>query len=383
MKRNISKFKYCYGCSVCVISCPQKIIQMRINDNGFYQPFIVNESSCINCGLCLKSCSFEKSILQQTNKTKSYAAWSLDSDTRYASSSGGVGYELAKTLFSDGYKFIGVRYNEVEQRAEHFVGDSIDDINKSRGSKYLQSYFLPALLKVKKGEKFFVTGTPCQIASVRNYIKKNGIENDFVLMDFFCHGVPSYLLWYKYLDILKSKVKKINTIIWRCKKDGWHDSWAIGVNVSNGLSSKNEKLTEDAFFEKRSKGNLFYKFFLGNLCLNKPCYSKCKFKAVDSSADIRIGDFWGDSYAANEEGVSACLVFTERGLNALNKANVYKKEVTVENVLEGQIKHMIKQPYFYALLIKILKTRINLVLVYKLTQVLRIFTILKSKLHSK
>ncbi len=57
----------------------------------------------------------------------------------------------------------------------------------------------------------------------------------------------------------------------------------------------------------------FINMFLGNNCLGKACYKHCKFKYDCSSADVRIGDMWGNTYATEDKGVTACVAFTERG----------------------------------------------------------------------
>ncbi|WP_229101086.1 4Fe-4S dicluster domain-containing protein [Bacteroides stercoris] len=54
---NISHIHSCYGCAVCAIACPKKIIDVRLNSNGFYEPYITDGAKCVNCGLCLEVCS--------------------------------------------------------------------------------------------------------------------------------------------------------------------------------------------------------------------------------------------------------------------------------------------------------------------------------------
>ena len=55
---NISHIHSCYGCAVCAMACPKKIIDIHLNSNGFYEPYITDESKCVNCGLCLDVCSY-------------------------------------------------------------------------------------------------------------------------------------------------------------------------------------------------------------------------------------------------------------------------------------------------------------------------------------
>ena len=52
-RQNIMKFSYCYGCGVCAASCSKKIIKIRINKDGFYEPHIDNPEKCTMCGICL------------------------------------------------------------------------------------------------------------------------------------------------------------------------------------------------------------------------------------------------------------------------------------------------------------------------------------------
>ena len=94
-----------------------------------------------------------------------------------------------------------------------------------------------------------------------------------------------------------------------------------------------------------SKGDLFYKFFLGNRCLGKACYDKCKYKMLSSAADIRIGDLWGTVYQEDEDGVSGVVVFTNRGFAILNGLmdTVYLKKEQQNVILDGQMKQAAKK----------------------------------------
>ena len=49
---NISSLKDCYGCGVCAVACPRKVISISLNANGFYVPLVVH-AGCTECGLCL------------------------------------------------------------------------------------------------------------------------------------------------------------------------------------------------------------------------------------------------------------------------------------------------------------------------------------------
>ena len=84
--------------------------------------------------------------------------------------------------------------------------------------------------------------------------------------------------------------------------------------------------------------------FLGNNCLGKACYNHCKFKYDHSSADIRIGDMWGNTYKDNDKGVTACVAFTDRGKDIIEQSNCTLVKYPFGQVAEGQIKEPIPYP---------------------------------------
>lgn len=346
---NISNIHDCYGCGVCAAVCSKKIIKIELNGNGFYEPVISDAGSCTNCGLCLEVCSFSHEELSLQNADiHSYAAWSNNHQVRRKCSSGGVGFELGLKALRDGYKVCGVRYNAEKERAEHYISTTPEELVQSIGSKYIQSYTADGFKAINRKEKYLVTGTPCQIDSFRRYIRKFRCEDNFVLMDFFCHGVPSMLAWHKYVQWAETEVGKITYVSWRNKFTGWHDSWAMSINGEKHCGDKvdwhdsyNMLIREKKGFlnSRLSEGDFFYRFFLGHFCMNKACHKQCKYKYNASSADIRIGDLWGNTYKENEDGVSAAIAFTETGNRFLTQIDCTLIKHTFEKVAEGQMKN--------------------------------------------
>lgn len=362
--KNIGGIKNCFGCGVCALACGKHLISLCLNEDGFYQPFIQDTEKCINCGLCLDVCSFNNSDLAATSKVvKAYAGWSGDKEIRRKCSSGGVGYEIGRSLIEKGYKVCGVRYNVQDERAEHFIASTKEQLLQSIGSKYLQSYSLSGFQDIVVKDKYLVIGAPCQIDSFRRFIKRFKCEDNFILVDFFCHGVPSYLLWKKYLEENKRKVGTIVSASWRnksrqsgCEDVNWHDSWDIHILGEKGCSQS-----------KLSEGDLFYRFFIGNYCLNQCCYDKCRFKGVSSSADIRLGDCWGRKYSNDKEGVSSVIVFTDKGVNVLNKMELcIFLEEDLSCVTEGQYKTTVSKPFVRDGVLKMLKGNKSLQTIHKL-----------------
>lgn len=350
--KNISIINNCYGCGVCAASCSKKIIKIRLNEDGFYKPYIYESDQCTNCGLCIEVCAFnhdELALKDGEISINSWAAWSNDADIRKKCSSGGIGFEIGKQLIQEGYHVVGCRYDIKEQRAEHYIATTVEEFVQSIGSKYIQSYTENAFKQIKRKEqKYLVTGTPCQIDSFRRMIRKFRCEDNFILMDFFCHCVPSMHAWKAYIKMIEPQIGKVIYASWRNKFEyGWHDSWIMGMDENNtskpvdwhdsyNLLIKGKKTYIQS---RKSQGDLFYKLFLGDLCLGHQCEKQCKYKYNRSSADIRIGDLWGTTYKNNQKGVSALISFTEKGRILVERLkDVTLVEHPFEVVAEGQMK---------------------------------------------
>lgn len=344
---NVSNVHDCYGCGVCAVVCSQKIIEISLNSNGFYEPHIIDAAKCTNCGLCVDVCAYSHDELSVNNSPlKSYAAWSKEPTVRRKCSSGGVGFEKGRYLINQGYKVCGVRYNIETNRAEHYIATNVEELIPSIGSKYIQSYTVDGFKAINRKEKYLVTGTPCQIDSFRRYIRKFKKEDNFILMDFFCHGVPSMLVWDKYVKWAETKIGKLTYVSWRNKFIGWKDPLTMSTDDMKEIKSVNwhdsynllMKGKNDFLNSRLSKGDMFYRLFLSDVCLGKACYEKCKYKYDKSAADIRIGDLWGKTYAKDEKGVSCAIAFKKIGDEILNLCNAKLVEHQFEVVAEGQMK---------------------------------------------
>lgn len=363
---NITDIRDCYGCGVCATVCARNIIELRLNANGFYEPYLTDKLKCTDCGLCLNVCSYANDGLSlKSDVIKSYAAWSNDNKVRHRCSSGGIGFEIGRTLINQGYKVCGVRYNIDKKRAEHYIATTVEGLIQSIGSKYIQSYTVEGFKAINRKEKYLVTGTPCQIDSFRRYIQKFHCEDNFVLLDFYCHGVPSMLMWQKYVAWAEKQVGKLAYVSWRNKFTDWCDSWMTSIDSGNTIGRVNWHDSynlllrgEKTFmFSNLSKGDMFYRLFLGDSCLGKACYEHCKFKYASSSADIRIGDLWGNTYKENEDGVSVVIAFTEKGNKVLTLCNCTFIEHPFKVVAEGQMKTSPNQPSYSKDIWKILRNK--------------------------
>ncbi len=213
----------------------------------------------------------------------------------------------------------------------HIRADKKDELKKLYTSKYVQSDIGNTFRQVKSdldnGKKVLFAGTPCQVAGLKSYLQKDYLN--LLAVDFICHGVPSPLVWQRYIDKLEQDLKsKITEISFMDKKDGWKNYY-FKLSIVNG----------DVFYEKHGD-NMYMKGFLKDLYLRPSCYD-CKFKTLQRASDITLADFWGIEKIILDmnidEGVSLCWASSEKGKQVL--ADVLNRTDYYEVKLREAIKH--------------------------------------------
>jgi coenzyme F420-reducing hydrogenase beta subunit len=363
MNINISGYNSCSSCGLCKVSCPHNAIVFDLDNCGFYRPTILTDI-CTDCGICYKVCYKyikTKEPFENTFKDKSiYAAWSKNIDIIHSSSSGGVGHELATYFFDKGYKICGCIFDAPSDICKHIFAESTDDLAAIRTSKYLQSYTVDAFSRLKKDEKYLILGTPCQIYGMRKWIQLKHWEDNFILIDFFCHGTPSFNLWKKYKKYIIKKKNldtKFKYVNFRKKhpESKWHKN-AILIQDASG-----KKIVQSDAFSK----DLFFLFFLNESCLNDACY-QCKLRLDHCVADIRIADFWGRKYASNENGVSMVIANTEKGQTVLEaiKTSLIVEKCNFDDLQQSQHKRFISANKKREIILKELQGNNNLISIW-------------------
>lgn len=311
----------CTGCGACENICPVDAIKLEANFEGFLVPSI-DSNRCIGCLKCEKSCPV-KNVTKTTNDNnpKVYAAWNNNEDIRKESSSGGIFSALAETIIKKGGIVCGAAYDD-NMNVNHIIIDSINDIAKLRGSKYVQSNINKIFREIKeylkKDKLVLFVGTPCQTYGLKLFLGKD--YNNLIICSFICHGVPSFYLFNKYIYWLENKYKKrIINFEFRNKKIGWTDS--IRMIYFNDGTKKHISLKED-----------FYYCLFGkkHSSLRECCYN-CKMKNLQEHSDITLGDFWGigekEKWGHKKsiiDGVSACIILSLKGERLLNNCILNK-----------------------------------------------------------
>ena len=327
MEKKIESLKSCCGCQVCKNICPTQSIRMIKKKDGFIYPSI-NKNSCINCDKCDNMCpiiNFKKN--QNYVQRKAYLAYSFNKEDLLLSSSGAMFPVIAKKIIEANGIVIGAAYNG-KNLVEHKVIENVNDLSKIQGSKYIQSNikdnYLIAENALKKGKYVLFSGTPCQIAGLKFYLKKD--YDKLITQDIICHGVPSERIYKEYLKYLENKYhSKIVYINQRDKSTGW-DNYSVKVVFSNGKIYK-EYFTDDYFM----------RIYLSDKILRYSCYD-CKYKGDNRLSDITLADFWNVNKVIpkienTNEGISLIIVHTDKGERFINEI---KNEAFIEPVNKSE-----------------------------------------------
>ncbi len=322
----------CTGCSICIAVCPKNAIFMRVSDYGFLEPYIHWEQ-CNSCGKCLKFCVSNNLGAIENIRDKTVFSYRAPSNHfKLLCSSGGFSLALALTYLKKDFFFVGASFSDEFKYTKHVICENYVEVFNTIGSKYIQSDMSDVLLKiVDRGNrsKYVVVGTPCQIAGFRKFIDEKGQKDRFVFVDFFCHGVPSYLLWWKYIGNLQKKIGPLIHYEFRNKFESWHEFRVRAIG-------------EKGFYSQWHSIDPFMFFYLNNSCLRNSCFF-CKYRVM-SAADIRIGDFWGPQFQDDKAGVSIIVLLNERGSKVFNELVGFKEKIEVKE-LEANLS--LQKPRFY------------------------------------
>ena len=324
----------CCGCNACGDVCPKDAITFKTDIEGFWYPE-VNMERCIDCGLCEKACpELHISELKKNDYEQpvTIAAVNRDMRVRWDSTSGGAFSALADTMYAQGGYVSGAVYNE-DFSVSNFISNNPDDLVRLRSSKYLQSN-AEGLYKnirdlLRKGEKVLACGTPCQMAALRSFLRKD--YDNLIVVDFICRGVNSPKVYRKYLDSLERKFGgKVVYVKAKNKELGWRNL-TRKVVFDNGKVYYGVRMDDD-----------FRRGYHTNVFCRPSCYV-CQYKGFPRMADITIADYWGiekvDKNLDNNIGTSMILLNSKKGeaYFDLVKDKLEWEYTKFESVLPGNI----------------------------------------------
>lgn len=306
--KEICKYEDCTGCGACFSSCALGCIAMNEDNEGFYRP-VIDNTKCTNCNLCVKICPINNTHKTDINRT--YIGFNKNSKDLRNSSSGGIFTALCKAWSYEktSYKIYGAAFNE-KMEVIHLSIDNISDIAKFQGSKYVQSNlgncFKDIKLDLMNGIHVLFSGTPCQVAGLRNYLKKD--YDKLLCIDLVCHGTPSPKTFLYYKMYLEQKNQtRIKYLSFTNKVEGWINKYFYVV-FANGKVYKKLSITFD---------DPYMSSFLRHNTLRPSCFT-CKFADIQRVGDITLADSWGveklHPHFNYHNGSSMILIISDKGM---------------------------------------------------------------------
>lgn len=277
-------------------------------------------------------CPWENPPARRLTDRKAFGGYHTDPSIRRASTSGGAFSAIVQAWCDENTVVFGAAADGLDVSHQRASGENV---RKFRKSKYLQSRigstYDDTKLLLLKGEKVLFSGTPCQIAGLRAYLR--GIDQSFLLtVEVVCEGVPSPLYIRKYDQYMQEHFgSAIKGLDYRDKDGRKWDFEVMSTLLENG-----RKFKRDRWF------NPFWSIWLAHLMSRPSCY-QCPYTTQERVADITLGDLWGvhlycpELYGRNG-GASLIVYSTEKGKSVMAKAScfLYGHELDMDTAVKYQ-----------------------------------------------
>lgn len=343
MDNLFNKKNECCGCGACLNVCPKGAIHMQKDECGFLYP-VTDAEKCIDCGLCKSVCAFQNGYKINGNLENLlvYAAKNKSENTVATSSSGGVFSALAEYVISLNGSVYGAAFDD-NFNLQHSRACSIEQLQKIKGSKYIQSNVGQIYKSVKKDLEnnldVLFCSTGCQVQGLREYLKKD--YKNLILVDIVCHGVPSPMAFSDYIHYMENKRNdKITKINFRAKKI-YGETQDVLINFKSGKE-----------YSEYPDVDIFKKLFGKNLLLRPSCF-ECRYANTHRCGDITLGDFWGIEKSVpkfdNSKGTSLVIVNSSKGKAVFDKIqkNLSIVQSSIENAMQPNLKSPTAKPQAY------------------------------------
>lgn len=306
---------------------------MQLDNEGFEYPAI-NQEACIDCGLCQKVCPViqydNRADLRKSNNNAQigFAARNVNYLQRLESSSGSIFPPIAEWIIEQSGMVVGIAYDS-DYNAVHKIVEKKEDIIFLQGSKYLQckadnTTFSKIKEELQKGRIVLYSGMACQVEGLKSFLRKD-YENLYTI-DLICMGIPSYVVWQKYLKAYFNG-EKIKSVNFKEKSIGW-DTFTFKLE------------TDKRTFKERGMYNLYLRSMFLSWNMRPSCFN-CPFKQAERLSDFTLADAWGVSKVVPElndnKGLSSVIVHSSKGvvLWELLKDKIECVNVPIEEISEG------------------------------------------------
>lgn len=227
-----------------------------------------------------------------------------------STSSGGAATIIAREFVRRKYVVFGVKYSDDFKRAEYCCIENEKDLEKIKGSKYVQTeryveykgerFFLFSLVEklLRNGQSVLFIGLGCTVGALRFYLKKHSVDSsNLYVIELLCHSLPVKQVQSAYIEFLETMYDaEISEFSMRYKGRKMLPI-KIHAKFRNGKEFTVPSLDADLTF-------------VSSILVRKSCYH-CHFKGNGHMGDLIVGDYWGitkkmEGY--NKNGVSLLIV---------------------------------------------------------------------------
>ena len=195
---------------------------------------------------------------------------------------------------------------------------------------------------LEDGKQVLFIGLPCDVGALKSWLKRKGIDDErLITVDLICHGPTLQKVQQDYIEQIEEKHgARVKSFTTRYVKNRWSLP-CVHAELENGVTLTRPLYETDLGFA--------LKYFA-----RVSCY-QCRFKGVNHSADITVGDFWGlkpDDERYNKNVVSEMMVRTQKGEQLLRRIS-HSRFVLFDADIHEVIKHnpmyeeSARKPAFY------------------------------------
>lgn len=331
----IKKHHLCMGCGLCASVLGTEKCEMRLSEEGFYEPNVIQPLSSSESRQVKKLCPGIR-VVAKAHKgvwgsmLSICEGWAADAAIRHKAASGGVVTSLAICALEqhlvDAVLQVGVRddsylYNELR------VSRSKEEVLRNAQSRYAPALVLHRIKEIfdSSTETFAFVGKPCDIAAMKNFVRLYPQYAGRVryYISIFCAGMPSYNATIKTWQMSGHQDKPSSL---KYRGDGWPGNFI-------------------ARFADGSSFQLSYNESWGKI-LGRHVGFRCKIcpDGIGMLADVAVGDSWNtkDGYPdfTESDGRSFCMVRTATGDRlmqaALTNGYIETKALDIKQIKDQQ-----------------------------------------------
>lgn len=304
----------CCACRTCEQICSVSAISFKRDEDG-YEQVCVDTSVCVECGLCEKVCPVleVRKPLEKSNPILCGAALAKDDVIKLSGSSGGLFGVFAQHIIQEEGAVYGAAFDDNLQLKTR-KATTLEELPPLFKSKYLlcntEDSFKQIREDLKKGIKVLYCSTPCQIAGLQAFLRRN--YDNLLCVEFACHGVGNQQQFDQSIKYLEGKNKlKIYKFDFRYKKqdssNSSHYYYYYGKKGGRPVAKHGLYLFVP-----------YYNAYCKQWICRDICY-RCPYATNERNADITIGDFHTIAKYLPKidrfKGVSMFLCNTPKGLS--------------------------------------------------------------------